>query len=548
MCFLILLAIRGFHLQEPIESLHAWRQCDTAHYIHHFNRDGIDLLNPAVGWMGGHGTLILEFPLYEALASGLNQVFGVQHLWARLLSLAFFLWGTWFLFLIVRRLGGDALGKLTVLIWMAMPLTQEYSRAIHIDLMAICFAHGMLWMWMQALDAGKLRHWLLGMILGGFAFLVKGPYAFYFLPLLFWWAWKHGRIRLALKGLVWMLIPVVLMLVWAGYAARTNAQAPDWDFLPGYFKFDDRLDWYFGTLGMRLEIGNWGLLGKRILFEILGWTGLLLGGLGLGFGRSLFKERAGFQFVIVWLAGVGVYFLLFFGLNVFHNYYQLPFTAPLAMIMAMGGLVCWNWLVGSRRFSLPESDPELPTVHAEADTTKMAENKMGSLDAGRINTKAFARARSGGRGRKLRQGIAGAGLVCLLLFPLEATRFAEGYYYGVNHLRQGIGKAVRNHTPAHALVIISFQNKTHFCFPHLHYYARRQGWPVLADRLSWPVVKALKEEGAQYLALARKVPPEGVLGDMLNDFVPPKVLPVKEDWKVYLYQLRYDLDKSEMDP
>ena len=48
-----LIAIRCFHLGSEIDSPHDWRQCDTAHYIRDFYRNGIDPDSSADGMEGG---------------------------------------------------------------------------------------------------------------------------------------------------------------------------------------------------------------------------------------------------------------------------------------------------------------------------------------------------------------------------------------------------------------------------------------------------------------------------------------------------------------
>ena len=73
----LLVGMRFMHLSEAIEEPHSWRQCDTAQYIRSFQEEGIDLLRPSVCWMGNHKTVILEFPLPEAVVAIVQQVFGV---------------------------------------------------------------------------------------------------------------------------------------------------------------------------------------------------------------------------------------------------------------------------------------------------------------------------------------------------------------------------------------------------------------------------------------------------------------------------------------
>ncbi len=69
LCLMLLIALRFLHFGTEIDGPHDWRQCDTGWFIWDFYKNGIDLLHPAVCWMGATDTLILEFPLPEALVA-----------------------------------------------------------------------------------------------------------------------------------------------------------------------------------------------------------------------------------------------------------------------------------------------------------------------------------------------------------------------------------------------------------------------------------------------------------------------------------------------
>jgi len=72
----LLFALRFLHFGPELDAPHDWRQSDTAWYILDFFRNGIDLLHPAVCWMGASDTVVLEFPLPEAMVAMVWQLFG----------------------------------------------------------------------------------------------------------------------------------------------------------------------------------------------------------------------------------------------------------------------------------------------------------------------------------------------------------------------------------------------------------------------------------------------------------------------------------------
>src|SRR5919108_5288273 len=67
--------LRLISLSPAIDGPHEWRQCDTASYAINFYRDGINLFAPGINWLGAHKTLILEFPLPEAVVAIVYRLF-----------------------------------------------------------------------------------------------------------------------------------------------------------------------------------------------------------------------------------------------------------------------------------------------------------------------------------------------------------------------------------------------------------------------------------------------------------------------------------------
>ena len=140
----LLVALRLLHMAGPLDDPHSWRQCDTVHYSLDFYRHGINLLSPAVCWLGPHRTLIFEFPLPEAMSALLYRLFGPDPLWDRAVSLAFFVVATVYLFAFVRLIAGRRVAWLSTIAYLAFPLGQYYSRAAQVDFAATAFAHALL--------------------------------------------------------------------------------------------------------------------------------------------------------------------------------------------------------------------------------------------------------------------------------------------------------------------------------------------------------------------------------------------------------------------
>lgn len=509
-----LVLVRFAHLGETIDGPHSGRQCDTAFYALDFYRSGLNLLRPSVCWLGAHKALALEFPLPEAITAALYHLLGPRILWARLVTLAFFLGAVWFLHCIVAYVQGERTARLVTLLYLAIPLAMVYSRAVHVDFAAVFFAHGMLYCLLRGYDSGRTTLVAAAGILGAFAFAIKAPYAF-FLALPFALSvLRQPKWRQLLKWSPWLALPIVAFALWRHHAWRLNDSAPDLSFIPNYFKFTDMGHWYYGPLAMRLDPRTWLSLGYRTLKVIPGALGLYFLALGLLAPRTTplpssqgagggphdsptltptlsLEGRGGTRgggaaFFALWLLGAGVSLLIFFKLNVIHDYYQIPFIAPIAYFIAQG--LEWAFLDRPRRPGLRGLLPFALT--------------MAVLLAKYVHT-------------------------------------AEVTYYDVDEVTISAGAQIRENTPRNALVIASVGGgKQAWWFdPRLLYRADRLGWSVPLVDLGPAVWEGLKPHGATHIAILSDQPIPVPLLDALAPF-PPRVVELPhKPWALYLYSL-----------
>jgi hypothetical protein len=439
---LALFALRLPHLGGPLDDPHSWRQCDTAFYSLDFARRGFDLLHPSVCWLGGHRTLIFEFPLPEAISGLLYRVFGRSETWDRLVGLAFFSIATLYLHLFVKRIATARAAWLTTLAWLALPLGQFYSRAAHVDFAATAGAHALLYHGARAARERRWDHAAGAAVGGALAALIKAPYL---LPLL----GPLGLLALSAEGLAGLallggalLVTVVAFKLWRSHVDAVNAAAPDWFFLPGYYKEVNPLWWYFGEWSQRLDRHSWAHVVRRLLGEVATPPGVLM-----AFASPLARVPAvrGFRLgmrgvTFAWCAGTFVYLLVFFPLNVIHNYYQIPFLAPAALLIALG---------------------------AEA----------------------------------MLERVRPVALIALVLFFGMAivTPFRVGYYR-VDWLRVEAGRLIDSHVPQGEL-LIACDHASGYSDPRLLYRADRTGWSVAIPDLTPARVDALRKLGARHLAI-----------------------------------------------
>jgi hypothetical protein len=459
MLFTALVGMRLFFFHSVIDEPHSWRQYDTLQYIRGLAFYDFDLFNPVVAWMGGHKVQILEFPLPEAITAVFYKLFGENLIWARLTTLLFFVGSALYLRGIIRRLQNKELADIATLIFMALPLGIPYSRAIHIDPAALFLAHAACYHAMKGIAIKSHKNLIFSSLMAILAAMVKVPYLFYLaLPLGYYLA-KRGNIKQEWNFMAYAIPPVLALILWTWHTKQVNASAPDWDFIPGYHKFVDMSKWYFGPLYIRWDVNLWMVLAERLRWEILGGTISLLIWLAT---FLLDKKTKGLAFFRIWTLGCAMYLVIFFPLNVIHNYYQLPFLVPAAIFLGAAVVRAGQW-------------------------------------AGKWN-------------QVLKGMVYATGVIIFSVHSLrliqgkhqdEPLKSAFGQYFKVNPAFSAFGDAVRNHVPEGDLMIASYGGLD--CrAPHLLVEAQRFGWNIPTPELNAVLVDKLIQAGALHLAVMDK--------------------------------------------
>lgn len=469
---LLLLSLRLLHLGPELDDPHLWRQSDTANYIWAYYVDGVDLLHPSVCWMGAHKTVILEFPLPEAMAAWLHQALGPSLIWSRLLFLAFYLCGAVYFFKIIRHLAGAELAAVATLVYGMLPLGIVYSRAVHVDFSAVLCAHAMLYHALVAVDKESRRQFFIAMIFATLGFLIKAPYVFYLALPAAYFIHRNRKWRFFLQASPLLLLPLVSFLAWQWHVRRVNAAMPDWSFIPEYRKMDNNARWYFGLLEHRLEWPLWQLLWGRLKYEVAAVIGIPL----LVVGSLMRLRDPSVRFMVGWAVGSLAYLLIFFTLNVIHDYYQIPFLAPVAFFIALPFYGLYR-AIGMRNTVLARWLLALGLSIVALQSIRLTE------------------------GKGLTQG--------------EQEYF--GNYYKPDDFARKAGKIIREHTPPHALVISTFGGLDCRC-PNILYSARRNGWSIGKQNLSISLLERLRQEGATHFALLQIDPMSSELEQYVQQF------------------------------
>ena len=119
----------------PIEVYHNWRQTGTLMTVRAMQENGPDLFFPKTDIAGFDKSDVVasEFPIYNFVIHLVNELFGVDDWYGRLINLILSSFGVWCFFLMMRRVFGKNVGFMSSLILLAS-LWFMFSRKVMPDI------------------------------------------------------------------------------------------------------------------------------------------------------------------------------------------------------------------------------------------------------------------------------------------------------------------------------------------------------------------------------------------------------------------------------
>ena len=313
--------------QSLLES-HAFRQTQTAYTAVLYAERGIDLLRPPLPILGPPGIIPLEFPLFQAAGALLMGTGLEADLVMRLTGLAAFLGTAVAVFALARRLMSPLAALVALAAFLFNAHAWVYGRASLIEYLAAGAGVAFLYFALRWVEEASARHWLLAVVAGCVATLVKiTTGAFYLLPALLLRT-RDGRWGFQ-SPMVWALVgsAAAIGLAWSAYAQGVRAETPASDFLA----LQNQPAWLFGTIAQRLDPGEW----RLPLVAILTLTG---SGLVAWAPMALLQSRQAAQSpfaVALWGVAVAMP-LVMFNLYVVHDYYYAAIAPLIAIAIGFG--------------------------------------------------------------------------------------------------------------------------------------------------------------------------------------------------------------------
>lgn len=332
-------AFRLLHLGGPLD-IPDWRQGDTGYMALRMAGEWPpDLLHPKAPYRGAIDVKAAEFPIYPALVSLVYRMAGGETLpGARLVTLLFFAGALLYFHATVRRLVGPEVALHAAAVYAVLPLGIPYSRMIHPDFCIIFCAHAYAF---HALDFLQRRTWpayALATLAATAAFLMKAPYVFYFAMPLAVYAWlRPGRRIIAdtlLLGSIFV-VPFVAAMWFNGFRIRMESVHEESILYPMKWTAESLNARFFGNVAQRFLAEPWIFFARRALILVATVPGALLAGVALLAGWRWRGWPNHAVLIMLWL-GTGAYLLLVFPIVTSdHDYYSLPFLAPVAFSAAL---------------------------------------------------------------------------------------------------------------------------------------------------------------------------------------------------------------------
>lgn len=344
------LAFLLWNLGTPLHGAHVFRQTLVVSGVHSLMHHGVLAADDCADL--GMGQQCYDFPLCQATAALLGRALGLTSVAAsRVTNIAVFLFGIWALRWLLRRVAASSVVIDLATVFAAIaPLHLHYSGTPLPDPLVAVLGIVLLGSVAGALcdgGAASRRMVVVAMVCAFLGALVKASVV---LPAVVGFAIlvlrAHGR-RAFRLGAFWC-VGTAAAAGLLTFLVANEALNANWTSAVEQPPFD-RAYWFFGSTADRLVMRYYGLIGEGLAKYLLNPVTMLLAlcAFTLGWRRAASgPARLG----SAWALGALASTLVFFNVNWRHNYYQVPWIAPLAVLAAVG---C-EWVVRWWRDKVPQ--------------------------------------------------------------------------------------------------------------------------------------------------------------------------------------------------
>ena len=324
-------AVRFPALDDELFGTHNHRMAETAQMARSFAEGPLNILYPQINWSGSSPAYIEEaFQAYTFTVAVLYRAFGEHEAIGRSVSLAFFLATGVIVFVLGRRLYGGPAGVFALFFYGVAPLGVYYGRSFQPDAMNMFLAmSGVLCFLWWSEDEQRWALWLSAVLIA-LAALTKPVNLYVGLPLGYL-AFRHLGLAAVRDPRLW-LYALIVFVPTVAYYAHAHGIWIEYGNTAGIW---GQAFVKTGTSELLLSSEFYRRMMRRVV-DIVTWSGVALVALG-----CFVRPRRANLVVPVWLFAFGVSILLSAGVQIGHNYYQLPLVPLLAL--AIGAALGWVW-------------------------------------------------------------------------------------------------------------------------------------------------------------------------------------------------------------
>lgn len=330
-------------LNNPPQSIHVWRQCNTLAVARNFYEESMNILQPRTDdRQDTNGVTGMPFPLYEWGVACVYKVTGFQNWVSRVVQFCWFSLGVWAFYELIFLCWGSALAAALgawCLIW--SPELFYFGICALPDIAALSLSLTGLVYFLKWLRNGKLPDGLLCFLTVTLGGMVKLQYLAVGFPMLvLFWQYQGKSFSLTrwVQGMVFGFFSLGLTLGWYAYARHLQAIGADKSYKLTTAPASS-LAWGLHTI-FHNAVSEFPEL-------LLNYSNFILILIGIYFFVKKRKWISPFFVVLAaWFVGLVIYYFSMFGQMGAHSYYLIPFLPCLLFgavsgAMELKGLRAW---------------------------------------------------------------------------------------------------------------------------------------------------------------------------------------------------------------
>lgn len=329
------------YVNNPISDWHSWNQISTMATARYIVQEGVDaILHTRVdlfeSFQDRSNATFAEFPLLSGLiAIGFAIVHAEPEWLARLICILFSALGSVYFFLLVAEETNEKTACIATALYLIAPMVWYFHRTVMTDVVMVNFVTAALYHFRYWARYQKYSSFLFAVFFTAFAALAKA-YALYigiaFLLLLL--EYQGWRKLLRLSNFIFFIGSVAPIAIWIWHCSAGVSAGSSGSNLTASAEL-------IGPISIWFSLDYW----KTLASSVGDFTLLPIGSVFflytlLRCRKDLRKTRV----AIYWLAAVLFYFLFVRQGNSEHDYYQMPFAAPVVFIAAIGWHRWFGWL------------------------------------------------------------------------------------------------------------------------------------------------------------------------------------------------------------